>query len=70
MEENPENNDNNTLTKNTEAKPDVSPALLHKSFSSAQPEVPNTDSPVPVSGLNKPLQLRQLSSQQHEQFYW
>ncbi|XP_008330784.2 GRAM domain-containing protein 1B-like isoform X3 [Cynoglossus semilaevis] len=48
VEENPENNDNNTLTKNTEAKPDVSPALLHKSFSSAQPEVPNTDSPVPV----------------------
>ncbi|CAK6977069.1 protein Aster-B-like [Scomber scombrus] len=46
---NEHNNDtSNTLAKNTEAKPDISPVLPHKAFpNNALPEVTSTDSPVP-----------------------
>lgn len=50
---NEHNNDtSNTLTKNTEAKPDVSPVLPHKAFpNNALPELTSTDSPVPQYDL-------------------
>lgn len=51
VEENIEHSDaGETLAKNTEAKPDVSPLLPHKVFpSSAPPELPGIDSSVVVS---------------------
>nr|XP_043898359.1 protein Aster-B-like isoform X1 [Solea senegalensis] len=61
VEESTENNDtSNNLTKNTEAKPDISPVLPLRTFSSAQLELPRTDSPVPcdvspVEDVSSPL---------------
>ncbi|XP_030009931.1 protein Aster-B-like isoform X3 [Sphaeramia orbicularis] len=64
VEDNNEHNNDtsNTLAKNTEAKPNVSPLLPHKAFpSSAPPELPSTESPVPqyepspVDDVSSPL---------------
>ncbi|XP_027129457.1 GRAM domain-containing protein 1B isoform X2 [Larimichthys crocea] len=56
VEENVEHNDaGETLAKNTEAKPDVSPLLPHKVFpSSAPPELPGIDSSVVVQQYDLP----------------
>ncbi|KAE8288143.1 hypothetical protein D5F01_LYC14204 [Larimichthys crocea] len=56
VEENIEHNDaGETLAKNTEAKPDVSPLLPHKVFpSSAPPELPGIDSSVVVQQYDLP----------------
>lgn len=51
------NDTSNALAKNTEAKPDVSPILPHKAFpNNATPELPSTDSSVPVS-TREPLNV-------------
>lgn len=61
-EDNNEHNDtSNNLTKNTEAKPDISPVLPHKAFpNSTLPELPSTESAVsydlpPEEDMSAPL---------------
>ncbi|KAM7374957.1 hypothetical protein PAMP_007581 [Pampus punctatissimus] len=58
---NEHNNDtNDTLTKNTETKPIVSPVIPHKAFPNNTPPEPSTDSPVsydlpPAEDISSPL---------------